>query len=145
MKIEKDFYITDIREITSDLYRNGNASIPKFTNKTGNIRPQDSKIVKDPRTGIVYVLPSHAGVSASEIFDGGKNRWKIKAGSVIPFGLALAVDLITAGHVHIVATKRMKQSEYILLLENMFEKAEKITNIQAELQLNKTKLTGKRA
>ncbi len=145
MKVKKDFYITDIIDITQDLYRNGNASIPRFTNKDGNIRPQDSKITKDPRTGITYVDPSHAGVSASEIFDGGKNRWKIKMGSSIPFGLALAVDLTTAGHVHIVATKRMKQSEYISLLEDMFEKAEKIMNIEAELQSNKNKLIGKRA
>ena len=145
MKTEKDFYISDIREIERDLYRNGNSSTPKFTNKEGNIRSQDSKLFTDPNTGIVYVLPSHAGVSANEIFDGGKNRWKIKANSPIPPGLAIAVDLVTPGHVHIVATKRMKQSEYISLLETMFEKAEKIVNIQAELVLNKSKLSGKRA
>lgn len=74
MKTEKDFYISGIREIERDLYRNGNASAAKFTNKDGNIRPQDSKRQTDPRTGITYVLPSHAGVSASEVFDGGKNR-----------------------------------------------------------------------
>jgi len=91
------------------------------------------------------VLPSHAGVSASEIFDGGKNRWKIAVNSIIPPGLAIAVDLITPGHVHIVATKRMRQSEYISLLESMFEKAKKIDNIQVELQMNKQKLSGKRA
>lgn len=145
MKTEKDFYISDIREIESDLYRNGNSSIPKFTNKEGNIRPQDSKLLSDPKTGIVYVLPSHAGVSANEIFDGGANRWKIKANSPIPSGLAIAVDLVNPGHVHIVATRRMKQSEYISLLETMFEKAEKIVNIQSELALNKAKLSGKRA
>jgi len=145
VKAEKDFYISDIREIERDLYRNGNASIPKFTNKEGNIRPQDSKLQVDPRTGITYVLPSHAGVSASEVFDGGKNRWKITAGSIIPSGLAIAVDLITPGHVHIVATRRMKQSEYISLLETMFERAKKIENIQAELIANKQKLSGKRA
>ena len=39
----------------------------------------------------------------------------------------------------------MKQSEYIALLETMFEKAQKVTDIQAELKLNKSKLTGKRA
>jgi hypothetical protein len=39
----------------------------------------------------------------------------------------------------------MKQSEYILLLETMFEKAEKVTDIQAELTVNKNKLSGKRA
>src|SRR5690554_7630009 len=77
MKTEKDFYLSDIREIERDLYRNGNSSFPKFTNKDGNIRPQDSKLLTDPKTGIVYVLPSHAGVSANEIFDGGTNRWKI--------------------------------------------------------------------
>jgi len=145
MKTEKDFYISDIREIERDLYRNGNSSIPKFTNKDGNIRPQDSKLTSDPKTGIVYVLPSHAGVSANEIFDGGTNRWKIKANSSIPSGLAIAVDLVTPGHVHIVATRRMKQSEYISLLETMFEKAEKIVNIQSEMALNKAKLSGKRA
>ena len=110
MKTEKDFYIADIREIERDLYRNGNADGPKFTNKDGNIRPQDSRLFTDPRTGIVYVLPSHAGVSANEIFDGGKNRWKIKSGSIIPLGLSLAIDLASPGHVHIVATRRMKQS-----------------------------------
>lgn len=145
MKTEKDFYISDIREIERDLYRNGNSSIPKFTNKDGNIRPQDSKLTSDPKTGIVYVLPSHAGVSANEIFDGGANRWKIKANSSIPSGLAIAVDLVTPGHVHIVATRRMKQSDYISLLETMFEKAEKIVNIQSEMALNKAKLSGKRA
>ena len=145
MKTEKDFYISDIWEIERDLYRNGNSSIPKFTNKDGNIRPQDSKLQSDPRTGIIYVLPSHAGVSANEIFDGGKNRWKIKANAQVPPGLAIAVDLINPGHVHIVATRRMKQSEYILLLETMFEKAEKIVNVQSELALNKAKLSGKRA
>ncbi|MCH9692284.1 MAG: hypothetical protein K0U59_09540 [Gammaproteobacteria bacterium] len=91
------------------------------------------------------MLPSHAGVSANEIFDGGKNRWKIKANAQVPPGLAIAVDLINPGHVHIVATRRMKQSEYILLLETMFEKAEKIVNVQSELALNKAKLSGKRA
>lgn len=145
MKTDKDFYISDIREIERDLYRNGNSDIPRFTNKDRNIRPQDSKLFTDQRTGIVYVLPSHAGVSANEIFDGGKNRWKIRANSDVSPGLALAIDLVSPGHVHIVATRRMKQSEYISLLENMFEKAEKITNIQAELQLNKSKLAGKRA
>jgi hypothetical protein len=145
MKTEKDFYITDIREIGKDLYRNGNSEIPRFTNKDGNIRPQDSKLSTDHRTGIVYVLPSHAGVSANEIYDGGKNRWKITSGSIIPVGLSLAVDLVSPGHVHIVATRRMKQSEYISLLECMFEKAEKISNINVELQLNKNKLSGKRA
>lgn len=145
MKTEKDFYISDIREIERDLYRNGNSSAPKFTNKEGNIRPQDSKLTTDPITGIVYALPSHAGVSANEVFDGGKNRWKIQANSPIPSGLAIAVDLVNPGHVHIVATRRMKQSEYILLLETMFEKAEKIINVQAELALNKSKLSGKRA
>lgn len=145
MKAEKDFYISDIRQIERDLYRNGNGGMPKFTNKDGDIRPQDSKLITDPKTGIVYVLPSHAGVSASEVFDGGKNRWKIKADSMIPSGLAIAVDLVTPGHVHIVATRRMKQSEYITLLETMFEKAEKIDNIQAELALNKLKLSGRRA
>lgn len=145
MKTEKDFYISDIREIERDLYRNGNSSIPKFTNKDGNIRPQDSKLFSDPKTGIVYVLPSHAGVSANEIFDGGTNRWKIKSSSPIPSGLAIAVDLINPGHVHIVATRRMKQSEYISLLETMFERAEKVVNIQSELALNKVKLSGKRA
>lgn len=145
MKTEKDFYISDIREIERDLYRNGNSSIPRFTNKDGNIRPQDSKLTSDPKTGIVYVLPSHAGVSANEIFDGGTNRWKIKANSSIPSGLAIAVDLVTPGHVHIVATRRMKQSEYISLLETMFEKAEKVVNIQSEMALNKAKLSGKRA
>jgi len=39
----------------------------------------------------------------------------------------------------------MKQSEYIALLETMFEKAEKVSNIQAELALNNSKLSGKRA
>ncbi|WP_025565951.1 hypothetical protein [Psychromonas sp. SP041] len=145
MKTEKDFYISDIREIERDLYRNGNSEIPKFTNKDGNIRPQDSKLSKDSRTGIVYVLPSHAGVSASEVFDGGKNRWKIKEKSIIPSGLAIAVDKVTLGHVHIVATRRMKQSEYISLLEDMFEKAEKIMNTSAEMATNKSKLSGKRA
>lgn len=145
MKTEKDFYISDIREIERDLYRNGNSSIPKFTNKDGDIRPQDSKLQTDPKTGITYVLPSHAGVSASEIFDGGKNRWKITEDSIIPSGLAIAIDLITPGHVHIVATRRMRQSEYIFLLESMFEKAKKIDNVQAELALNKQKLSGKRA
>ena len=145
MKTDKDFYITDIKQIERDLYRNGNADKAKFTNKDGNIRPQDSKLFTDPRTGIIYVLPSHAGVSASEVFDGGKYRWKIKAGSLVPSGLSIAVDLVTPGHVHIAANRRMKQSEYILLLETMFEKAEKITNITAETQLNKIKLAGKRA
>ena len=145
MKAEKDFYISDIREIERDLYRNGNGGFPKFTNKDGNIRPQDSRLITDPKTGIVYVLPSHAGVSANEVFDGGKNRWKIEANSMIPSGLSIAVDLVTPGHVHIVATRRMKQSEYITLLETMFEKAEKIENIQAELALNKSKLSGRRA
>lgn len=145
MKTDKDFYISDIREIERDLYRNGNSLMPRFTDKDKNIRPQDSKLFKDPKTNIVYVLPSHAGVSASEIFDGGKNRWKIKAGSIVPFGLSLAIDLVVPGHVHIVATRRMKQSEYISLLETMFERAERITNIQEELQLNKSKLAGKRA
>jgi len=74
MKTEKDFYISDIREIERDLYRNGNSNIPRFTDKDGGIRPQDSKLRTDPKTGIVYVLPSHAGASANEIFDGGKNR-----------------------------------------------------------------------
>lgn len=119
--------------------------MPRFTSRDGNIRPQDSKLSTDPRTGIVYVLPSHAGVSANEVFDGGKNRWKIKANTPIPSGLAIAVDLISPGHVHIVVTRRMKQSEYILLLETMFEKAEKIVGIQAELALNSAKLAGRRA
>lgn len=145
MKTERDFYISDIRQIEKDLYRNGNGKIPKFTNKDGDIRPQDSKLFTDPRTGITYVLPSHAGVSANEVFDGGKNRWKIEANSVIPNGLAIAVDLISPGHVHIVATRKMKQSEYITLLERMFERAEKIENIQAEMALNKSKLSGRRA
>ena len=56
-------FISNIREIERDLYRNGNSQFPKFTNKEGNIRPQDSKLTTDQRTGIVYVLPSHAGVS----------------------------------------------------------------------------------
>ena len=145
MKTEKDFYISDIREIERDLYRNGNSQFPKFTNKEGNIRPQDSKLSRDPMTGIVYVLPSHAGVSASEIFDGGKNRWKIRKDSILPPGLAIAVDQVTLGHVHIVATKRMKQSVYISLLEDMFEKAEKVMNTTAEMVTNKSKLSGKRA
>jgi hypothetical protein len=145
MKTEKDFYISDIRKITNDLYRNGNAKKVKFTDKDGNVRPQDSRLFTDPRTGITYVLPSHAGVSANEVFDGGTNRWKIKAGTNVPFGLKIAVDLVTPGHVHIVASTKMKQSEYISLLEAMFERAEKIENIQAELALNKSKLTGKRA
>jgi len=145
MKTEKDFYISDIRNIEKDLYRNGNAAAARFTNKENNIRPQDSKLHIDQRTGIIYVHPSHAGVSANEIFDGGKNRWKIKEKSNIPIGLAIAIDLVTPGHVHIVATRRMKQSEYIALLETMFEKAEKVTNIQSELALNKNKLAGKRA
>lgn len=145
MKTEKDFYLSDIRAIERDLYRNGNSNLPKFTNKEGNIRPQDSKLFSDPKTGIVYVLPSHAGISANEIFDGGLNRWKIKANSPIPAGLAIAVDLINPGHVHIVATRRMKQSEYISLLETMFERAERIVNIQSELTLNKARLSGKRA
>ena len=115
MKAEKDFYISDIRQIERNLYRNGNGGIPKFTKKDGDIRPQDSKLMTDPKTGIVYVLPSHAGVSANEVFDGGKNRWKIEANSMIPSGLSIAVDLVTPGHVHIVATRRMKQSEYITL------------------------------
>ncbi len=76
---------------------------------------------------------------------GGKNRWKIKANTPISSGSAIAVDLITPGHVHIVATRRMKQSEYILLLETMFEKAEKILSIQSELALNSAKLAGRRA
>ncbi len=145
MKTEKDFYISDIREIERDLYRNGNSSVPKFTNKEGNIRPQDSKITKNPITGIVYVLPSHTGVSANEVFDGGRNRWKLQAKTPIPSGLSIAIDLLNPGHVHIVATRRMKQSEYILLLETMFEKAKRITDIQAELVSNKNKLSGKRA
>ncbi|VAW69337.1 hypothetical protein MNBD_GAMMA10-2751 [hydrothermal vent metagenome] len=57
----------------------------------------------------------------------------------------MAIDLITPGHVHIVATKRMKQSEYILLLESMFEKAKKIIDIKAEIKLNESKLMGKKA
>ena len=59
--------------------------------------------------------------------------------------MALAYDLVNPGHVHIVAKRKMKQSEYIALLETMFEKAQKVTDIQAELKLNKSKLTGKRA
>ena len=55
------------------------------------------------------------------------------------------MDQVTLGHVHIVATKRMKQSEYISLLEGMFEKAEKIMNTSAEIAINKNKLSGKRA
>ncbi len=39
----------------------------------------------------------------------------------------------------------MKQSEYILLLETMFEKAEKILGIQSELALNSAKLAGRGA
>ena len=74
-----------------------------------------------------------------------EDRRKINEKSTISPGLAIAVDLVTPGHVHIVATRRMKQSEYITLLETMFEKAEKIENIQAELALNKSKLSGKRA
>lgn len=93
----------------------------------------------------MYVLPSHAGVSASEIFDGGKNRWKIRAGSAVPDGLSIAIDLVTPGHVHIVANKRMRHSQYVSLLELMFERAEKVTNIQAELASNQAKLAGRRA
>lgn len=145
MKSEKDFYFSDIRKISQDLYRNGNSTMVRFTDQDNMIRSQDSHLQQDPITGIIYVLPSHAGVSAHEVFDGGKNRWKIKKGSDIPFGLALAVDKINKGHVHIVATKRMKMSEYISLLETMFEKAEKIVDIQFELAVNKTNLTGKRA
>ncbi len=76
---------------------NGNSGMPRFTNRDRNIRPQDSKLSTDRRKGIVYVLPSHAGVSANEVFDEGKNRWKIKANTPIPSGLAIAVDLITPG------------------------------------------------
>ncbi|HMW47189.1 MAG TPA: hypothetical protein PKD17_04580 [Cellvibrionaceae bacterium] len=145
MKTENDFYISDIKAIERDLYRNGNANVPKFTDKDGNIRPQDAKLKTDSATGIAYVFPSHAGVSAHEIFDGGKNRWKIKAKTAIPKGLALAFDLVTPGHVHIVATRPMTQTEYIGLLELMFKDAERITNILAELALNKSKLHEKRA
>ena len=35
MKTVKGYYISDIREIERDLYRNGNSSIPKFVNKEG--------------------------------------------------------------------------------------------------------------
>lgn len=73
MKTEKDFYISDIRNIERDLYRNGNSSQVKFTNVDDVIRPQDAKLESNPFTGIVYVLPSHAGVSAHEIFDGKKS------------------------------------------------------------------------
>lgn len=145
MKTEKDFYISDIREIERDLYRNGNATIPKFTDKHGNIRPQDSKLGFNEETGTVYVFPSHAGVSADEVFDGGKNRWKITAKTSIPKGLAIAIDTIKPGHVHIVATTPMSQSDYISLLEVMFKKAERITNIKIEQALNKSKLFDKRA
>ena len=145
MKTEKDFYIFDIRQIEKDLYRNGNATKPKFTNKDGNIRPQDSKIEINEKTGMVFIFPSHAGVSAHEIFDGGKNRWKINAQTNIPDGLALAIDLINLGHVHIVATRPMSQDDYLKLLEMMFKDAEKITNIKAEIGLNKSRLSGKRA
>lgn len=71
MKAEKDFYISDIRIIEQDLYRNGNSTTVRFTDKDNMIRPQDARMHKDPWTGIVYVWPSHSGVSASEIFDGG--------------------------------------------------------------------------
>ncbi len=145
MKTEKDFFISDIRQIVNDLYRNGNSTTVKFTDKEGNIRPQDSKLDRDPDTGTVYILPSHSGVSAHEVFDGGSNRWKINAGTSIPFGLAIAFDLVTPGHVHIVAIRKMKQSEFISLLEIMFDEAEKVTNIKAELQRNKQKLNGRRA
>ena len=145
MKTEKDFYISDIKITERDLYRNGNASIPKFTNKENNIRPQDSKLKINKDTGTVNVLPSHAGVSADEVFDGGKNRWKITAETPIPQYLAIAYDLIKAGHVHIVATKPMSQADYISLLEKMFKNAEKITDIKTEQALNKSKLHGKRA
>lgn len=145
MKTEKDFYISDIREIERGLYRNGNASIPRFTDKDGNIRLQDSKLKTDQATGVVYALPSHAGVSAHEIFDGGKNRWKITAKTPVPLGLAIAFDLVSLGHVHIVATRPMKQADYISLLEVMFKDAEKITNIETEIALNKSKLSGRRA
>lgn len=110
MKAEKDFYLSDLREISRALYRNGNASTVRFTNQEGSIRPQDAKLQTDSSSGIVYVLPSHAGVSASEVFDGGANRWKIRAGTQVPCGLALAVDRIVPGHVHIVATRRMNMS-----------------------------------
>jgi len=145
LKAEKDFYLSDVREISRALYRNGNASTVRFTSQEGSIRPQDAKLQTDPSTGIVYVLPSHAGVSASEVFDGGINRWKIRAGTQVPIGLALAVDRLVPGHVHIVATRRMKMSEYIALLETMFEQAAKVTNIQAELVQNKASLQGRRA
>jgi hypothetical protein len=39
----------------------------------------------------------------------------------------------------------MKMSEYIALLETMFEQAAKVTNIQAELVQNKASLQGRRA
>ncbi|VAW86542.1 hypothetical protein MNBD_GAMMA17-2280 [hydrothermal vent metagenome] len=68
-----------------------------------------------------------------------------KSASMAATVSAFGSSVVTAGHVHIVATKRMKQSEYITLLEDMFEKAKKIENVQAELQLNKQKFSGKRA
>lgn len=74
-----------------------------------------------------------------------KNRWKITKDTPIPNNLALAIDTVNIGHVHIIATKRMKMSEYITLLESMFEKAEKIENIQLELIRNKEALEGKKA
>jgi len=145
MKTEKDFYISDIKEIEKDLYRNGNATVPKFTDKEGNIRPQDSKLKTDHKTDIVFVFPSHAGVSAHEVFDGGKNRWKISKKTMIPSGLAVAIDLVTPGHIHIVATKPMKQCEYIDLLETMFKEAIRIINIEDEIALNKSLLIGIKA
>jgi len=110
-------FITDYTQLISDLFRNGNATHPRFD----HVRPgHDAHIFE--RSGVKWIRADGNGISAFTTYDQSrKNWWKLPKGTVIPPQIKLVKDLRPGFEHHFMfaPARDMLLAEYVMFLEKM--------------------------
>lgn len=117
----EDLYIMDVGEFTTNLYRMGNATWPKFDEDRAR-----TDVVITKRDGVDIVVANGNGFSAFDhltriMRKPGKKVWRINKGAMIPDGLKLVKDQRPGheGHYMIAPASNMPLKKYLGLLEEL--------------------------
>lgn len=131
MIAKEDLYIMDVGEFTSDLYRMGNATWPKFDEDRAR---SDVAITK--KDGIETVVANGNGFSAFDYLTKimrkpGKKVWRIKKGASIPSELKLVKDKRTGyeGHYMLAPAYNMPLKKYLGILEELGLDRQKVVKL----------------
>jgi hypothetical protein len=121
MIVTDDFYLMDVADLPSDLYRGGNASGFQF---------HEERAMKDcityPRDGVIFIRANLTGFSCfdhitARMKQQGRNIWKLKRGAVLPLDIGLVKDLRRGqeGHFMLCPLKDIPLKKYLGLLEEI--------------------------